>query len=96
MAVAWSRPPTAAIAELLVAEHCRCPDIHDYLQEALEELQHVLAERQLVSQQPVGEEQQPDGFPVAVSAVDSVPVASADNRHQRAAGIIMKAACIGR
>ena len=34
----------AAIAELLVAEHCRCPDSHGYLQEALEELQYVLAE----------------------------------------------------
>ena len=65
-----------AIVELLVAEHCRCPDVQGYLQEALEELQRVLAERQLVSQQPVGEEQQTDGFQVAVSAVDSVPVAS--------------------
>ena len=42
-----------AIAELLVAEHCRCPDSHGYLQEALEELQYVLAERQLVSRHPV-------------------------------------------
>ena len=33
----------AAIAELLVAEPCRCPDSHGYLQEALEELRHVLA-----------------------------------------------------
>jgi hypothetical protein len=47
---------TATIAELLVAEHCRCPDVQGYLQEALEELQRVLAERQLVSQQPVGRE----------------------------------------
>ena len=42
-----------AIAELLVAEHCRCPDSHGYLQEALEELQYVLAEQQLVSRHPV-------------------------------------------
>ena len=47
---------TTTIAELLVAEHCRCPDAHGYLQEALEELQRVLAGRQLVSQQPVGRE----------------------------------------
>ena len=39
----------AAIAELLVAEHCRCPDSHGYLQEALEELRRVLTERQLVA-----------------------------------------------
>ena len=84
---------TTTIAELLVAEHCRCPDAHGYLQEALEELQRVLAGRQLVSQQPVGEEQQPDGFQVAVSAVDSLPAlgvsrqqAPAGSRHHQPAG----------
>ena len=68
---------TAAIAELLVAGYCRCPNAQGYLQGGIVEPRRVLVGRQLAPQQLVGEGQQPDGFQVAVSAVGSMPVASA-------------------
>ena len=87
----------AAIAELLVAEHCRCPDSHGYLQEALEELQYVLAEQQLVARSPVasdlGLEWQSEGLPVAAPVAGSAAVcesvgtpSATDSRQQALAG----------